>query len=166
MDAPLAHNATLSRPPARSRADLFARGGILAAGLLCLLLLAWGHLGLGVWLFPPTPTQAQQTVTAGPYRATLQLTSGQLTARGPNTLTLHLQDQAGHAITDASLRVTPEMTTMPMTAPDVAGQAQGGGQYSIHPIFGMAGDWRLNVTIAAPGRPGARVSFLVGVRWS
>jgi hypothetical protein len=152
--------------PVRSRADYLAKGGILAAGLLCLLLLAWGHLGLGALLFPPAPTVAQQTAVAGPYRVTLQLTSGQLTARGPNTLVLLLQDQVGHAIDGASLRVTPEMTTMPMSVPEVEGLAQGAGQYMLHPIFGMAGDWRLVVTIAAPGQPGARVSFLVGVRWS
>jgi hypothetical protein len=82
--------AAAKRLPARSRADVLARGGILAAGLACLLLLAWGHLGLGALLFPPAPTVAQQTAVAGPYRVTLRLESGQPTARGPNTLVLGL----------------------------------------------------------------------------
>jgi len=162
----LRQKAAAKHLPTRARADYFARGGILAAGLACLLLLAWGHLGLGALLFPPAPTVAQQTVVAGPYRVTLRLESGQPTARGPNTLVLSLQDQAGHSITGASLRVTPVMTTMPMNAPDLEGQAHGGGQYIIHPVFGMAGDWRLAVSIAAPGRPAIQVSFAVGVRWS
>ena len=67
MDIQLTKKDASKQPPARSRADFFARGGILAAGLICLLLLAWGHLGLGALLFPPAPTQAQQTVVAGPY---------------------------------------------------------------------------------------------------
>ncbi len=166
MDIPLRRKAAPAPKPARTRADYLAGGGILAAGLICLLLLAWGHLGLGAWLFPPAPGVAQQTAAAGPYRVTLLLTSGQLSARGPNTLTLRLQDQAGHAITNASLRVTPAMTTMPMNVPAVDGQAQGAGAYVIHPLFGMAGDWRLDVAIAAPGLPAAQVSFPVGVRWS
>ena len=166
MDRPLARTAAPMPRPARTRADYLAGGGILAAGLLCLLLLAWGHLGLGAWLFPPAPGVAQQTAAAGPYRVALQLTSGQLTARGPNTLTLRLQDQAGQAINGASLHVTPAMTTMPMNVPAVDGLARGAGAYLIHPVFGMAGDWRLDVTIAAPGQPAAQVSFLVGVRWS
>lgn len=166
MDIPLARKAVPLPKPARTRTDYLAGGGILAAGLICLLLLAWGHLGLGAWLFPPAPSVAQQTATSGPYHVTLQLTGGQLTAGGPNTLTLHLQDQAGHAINDASLHVTPEMTTMPMNVPAVDGQAQGAGAYLIHPLFGMAGDWWLNVSIAVPGQPDAQVSFPVGVRWS
>lgn len=166
MELHLRQKAAAKPLPARSRADALARGGILASGLVCLLLLAWGHLGLGALLFPPAPTVAQQSAVAGPYRVTLRLESGQPTARGPNTMVLRLQDQAGQPITGASLRVAPVMTTMPMTAPDAEGLAQGAGQYIIHPVFGMAGDWRLAVTIAAPGRPAMQVSFAVGVRWS
>ncbi len=162
MDIQLRHNSVAKR----GRADALARGGILAAGLLCLLLLAWGHLGLGALLFPPAPNEALQETTAGPYHVALRLPSGQLTARGPNTLVLLLRDQAGHTINDASLRVTPEMTAMPMHVPDAEGLAQGEGQYIVHPIFGMAGDWQLHVTIAAPGKPTVQVFFPVGVRWN
>ena len=166
MDIRLTPKAQPKRQTTRSRADLFARGGILAAGLTCLLLLAWGHLGLGALLFPPAATGAQQTVVTGPYSIALQLPDGQLTARGPNTVTLQLHDQAGHSIDGASIQVTPEMTTMPMTVPAAQVQAQGNGQYLIHPAFGMAGDWRLNVTIIVPGQPTRQASFPVGVRWS
>jgi hypothetical protein len=134
--------------------------------LLCLLLLAWGHLGLGAWLVPPAPTVAQQQMVAGPYTLTLRLESGQLTARGPNNVLVRLQDHAGHPITGARLHVALEMTSMPMHAPDVEGLAQGAGQYLIHPVFAMAGDWRLVVTISAPGQSTTRASFPVGVRWS
>ena len=149
-----------------SGGDLLARGGIVAAGLLCLLLLAWGHLGLGAWLFPPAPTVPQQQATVGPYQVTLALDSGQLTASGPNTISLRLQDRAGQAINGASLHVVSEMTTMPMTAPAVDALANGAGQYSIHPRFSMAGDWRLTITISAPGQPMQQATFSVGVRWS
>ncbi len=162
----LSEPAASTQQPARKRADALAKGGILAAGLICLLLLAWGHLGLGALIVPPAPTVAQQTAQAGPFQVTLALSSGQLTADGPNTVTLRLSDQTGQPISgDIALRVSPEMTSMPMAAPDMEGQALGAGQYRIHPLFGMAGDWRLNVTITAPGQPEARVSFPVGVRW-
>ncbi len=166
MRLSLSEKADSTESAARRRTDFLAKGGILAAGLVCLLLLAWVHLGLGALLAPPAPTVAQQTQATGPYHVTLQLTSGQLTAGGPNTVILNLRDQAGQPIDNASLRVTPEMISMPMAAPEVEGQAQGAGRYSTHPLFGMAGDWRLDVTISAPGQPNAQLSFHVGVRWS
>ena len=162
MDIQLTKKDASKQPPARSRADFFARGGILAAGLICLLLLAWGHLGLDALLFPPAPTVAQQTVVTGPYTVALQLPAGQLTARGPNTVVLHLQDQAGHAINNASLRVTPEMTTMPMTVP--AAVAWGKAMGSICSIPPLAWPEIGGSTSPSPRLGSQRCSFLPGRR--
>ncbi len=149
-----------------SRAERVLPRIIVASGVLCFLLLAWGHLGLGAWLFPPAPTVAHQTALAGPYQVVLSLDSGQLTVHGPNTLSLRLQDQRGQAVTGASIQMQPEMTTMPMTTPAVTTQAQATGHYLARPLFSMAGEWRLTVTISAPGHASVQTMFLVSVRWS
>jgi hypothetical protein len=39
------------------------------------------------------------------------------------------------------------------------------GKYTAHPIFSMAGPWRLTVTITTPGQPPVHATFRVGVRW-
>ena len=41
-----------------------------------------------------------------------------------------------------------------------------GGQWVAHPVFGMAGSWRLVVTITPEGQPPVSATFDVGVRWS
>ena len=148
-----------------SRADRVLPRLIVGAGTLCFVLLAWGHLGLGAWLFPPAPTVAQQTVIAGPYQVALSLDSGQLTVGGSNTVSLRLQDQRGHAITDAAVQIAPEMMSMPMTAPTVGAAAQTAGAYLARPMFSMAGNWRLRVSITVPGQPSAQAVFIVSVRW-
>jgi hypothetical protein len=153
-----------SRTP--SRAERFLPHFIVASGVLCFLLLAWGHLGLGAWLFPPAPTVAHQTALAGPYQVVLSLDSGQLMVGGANTVSVRVQDQRGQAVTGASLQMQPEMTTMPMTTPAVTAQAQAAGQYLARPRFSMAGEWRLTVTISAPGQAPVQTMFLVNVRWN
>jgi hypothetical protein len=130
-----------------------------------LFLLAWGHLGLGSLLMPPAPTPSRQVAVAGPYRVALVLASGQLTARGPNTLVLVLDDRSGRPVAGASLHIQPWMTTMPMAARPVDVRPQAGGRYVAHIQFGMAGSWRLDVAVARPGQPVVRVVFDVGVRW-
>ncbi|HEY7781889.1 MAG TPA: FixH family protein [Ktedonobacterales bacterium] len=146
--------------------DLAARGVILAGGVLVLVLMLWGHFGLGAFFVPPARTQVHQVAVAGPYRVALALPSGQLTARGPNTVAFVLEDRAGHVIPGASLRVEPWMTTMPMSARPVVATSRADGQVVVHPILGMAGTWHLILTITSLGQPPTHVSFDVGVRWS
>lgn len=141
------------------------RGIIFGGGALVFVALAWVHLGLGALLFPPAPSAAQQTATAGAYHLTLTSTSGQLTADGPNTLTLTIHDGAGHLVTGATLHAAGEMTTMAMYTPTVTATASHDGSYVIHPIFGMAGIWKVTVVIAQAGQPDQRATFQVSVRW-
>lgn len=149
-----------------SRLDRLAFGGIWGAALICFALLAWGHLGLGAWIVPPAATARQQIAPAGPYRVALRLDSGQLTARGPNVVSFVLKDAASHPIEGAALVVAPVMATMAMDAPAVGASARGSGRYEAHPVFAMAGEWRLHVRIAAPGQPEQTATFAVGVRWN
>jgi len=154
------------RPAGRSvTSDRIARYGILGSGMLCLLLLAWGHLGLGALIVPPAPTVALQTATAGAYQVTLRLDSGQLTAGRHNTVSFAVRDRAGRAVPASVIRVQPVMTTMAMDVPAADVTAAAGGRYLAHPLFSMAGPWRLDVSIAAQGQPTATASFNVGVRW-
>ena len=155
-----------SAASATTRTDRLARGVILAGGILVLGMLAWGHLGLGALLVPPAATATHQTVQAGPYQVTLRLDSGQLTARGSNIISLVVTDRTGHAINGAQVRIAPAMTSMPMAAPTVVATTGGGGTYTAHPLFGMAGPWQLDISIATPGHPAQRVAFAVGVRWN
>lgn len=162
MASALAHDGA-GRPS--SWTDRLLPRLIVASGVLCFVLLAWGHLGLGAWLFPPAPTVAQQTAAAGPYQVALFLDSGQLIVGSANSVSLRLQDQHGHAVTDATVQIAPEMTSMPMTTPTVGATAQAAGHYLARPLFSMAGDWRLHVTITIPGQPSAQTVFIVSVRW-
>lgn len=153
------------RTPSRLE-DFAARGVILAGGVLVLVLMLWGHFGVGAFFFPPARTAAQQVAVAGPYRVALTITSGQLTARGPNTVAFVLEDRAGHTLPGAKLLVEPWMTTMPMAARPLVATSRAGGRVVIHPIFGMAGTWRLILTVTPLGQPPTHLSFDVGVRWS
>jgi hypothetical protein len=143
--------------------DRIARGVILAGGLLVLLLMAWGHFGLGALLAPPAANAPLQTVSAGAYRVALR--AGALTARGPNTLAFTVSDRAGHPLPHTAVRVEPWMTAMAMHSRAVEATAAN-GQWVAHPVFGMAGSWRLVVTLTPPGQPPATATFDVGVRWS
>jgi len=57
------------------------------------------------------------------------------------------------------------MTTMAMESPEVMAAQTGDGTYRIHPAFSMAGQWRLEVSLLAPGGDKEHTSFDVGVRW-
>lgn len=167
FSAPLATPQPASAQNAkRKRQDRLAHGLIIAAGALCFLLLAWGHLGLGALLNPPPSTSAQQTQHAGRLTVALTLDSGQLTPAGPNTVTLTLTDADGQPILGAAAMAHPEMVTMAMQAPSVVATPAAPGRYTAHPQFAMAGDWRLVVTISRPGYAPQMLSFPVSVRWS
>lgn len=141
-----------------------AHGVIIGSGLLTLALLAWVHLGVGALLFPPAPDPPRQVATAGPLQVTLLADSGEMLVGKHNTISLLVRDAAQHAVTGATVTVAADMLTMPMPVPDVtAAWAQ--GRYTAHPIFTMAGPWRLTVTIASPGQPATHADFQIGVRW-
>jgi hypothetical protein len=145
--------------------DRLMRGIIFGGGAFVFIALAWVHLGLGALLFPPAPSAAEQTATAGMYHITLSATSGQLTADGLNTLTLTVRDSAGHMLTGATLQASGEMATMAMFAPAVTATVAANGSYVIHPIFGMAGIWNMTVVLAQAGQPDQHATFQVSVRW-
>lgn len=167
MSASTPASPELAQPTAsQRRRDRLAHGLIVGAGALCFLLLAWEHLGLGALLFPPAPTVAQQSASAEMLKATLRLDSGQLTAAGPNTVSLTLTDASGRPINDAVVAAHPQMRTMAMDAPAVAVVRSGApGSYVAHPRFAMAGDWRLVVTVMRTGQPPQLLTFDVTVRW-
>ncbi len=163
--SPITEAAAQANPQRSAAQDRLARQLILAAGALCFVLLAWGHLGLGALLFPPAQTAAQQVVTSGPLNVSMALGSGQLKAAGPNALGFTVTDHTGHAIKDATITAHPIMRTMAMDAPSVSAAPDASGHYIARPKFAMAGDWRIDVTITRPGQPPQAASFNVTVRW-
>jgi hypothetical protein len=156
-----------SSTPPLSWGDHILRGSIVGAGVITLALLAWGHLGLGAWLIPPAPTAPKQVTVAGPYQVTLLVTSGSLTARGPNAIAFQIGGQSGRPLTskvDLTLQATMTSMTMQATALPVTGTRDGG--YIARPVFGMAGDWRLILSISRPETAVERSTFIVSVRWT
>jgi hypothetical protein len=165
MSQAISHESAPAGVKPSPAVDHLMRGIILGGGVLVLALLAWGHLGLGAWLFPPVPSALQQTARAGAYRVTLDAVSGQMTADGPNTITFTLHNAAGQPVAGASVRVELAMATMAMAAPTITAQPQGNGAYAAHPLFGMAGIWKVTVVIAQAGQPAQRATFQISVRW-
>ena len=155
----------ISDAGARSRRERrIAHGVIIGSGLLTLALFAWVHLGVGALLFPPAPGPARQVANAGAFQVTMLSDSGEMLVGEHNTISLLVRDADQRAVTGARITVAADMLTMPMPAPDVAATwAQ--GRYTAHPIFTMAGPWKLTVTILAPGQPAVHADFQVGVRW-
>ena len=141
-----------------------AHSVIIGSGLLVLALLAWVHLGVGALLFPPAPGPARQVATAGSWQVTMLADSGEMLVGEHNTISLLVRDATQHAVTGATVTVAADMLTMPMPVPDVPA-AWTRDRYTAHPIFTMAGPWKLTVTIAAPGQPAVHTGFRVGVRW-
>ena len=158
----LAGDAIAGRRSRRERR--IAHGVIIGSGLLVLALLAWVHLGVGALLFPPASGPARQVATAGPWQVTLLRDSGEMLVGEHNTISLLVRDATQHAVTGATVTVAADMLTMPMPVPDVPA-AWTRDRYTAHPIFTMAGPWKLTVTIAAPGQPAVHTGFRVGVRW-
>ena len=141
-----------------------AHSGIIGSGLLVLALLAWVHLGVGALLFPPAPGPTRQVATAGSWQVTMLADSGEMMVGEHNTISLLVRDATQHAVTGATVTVAADMLTMPMPVPDVPA-AWTRDRYTAHPIFTMAGPWKLTVTIASPGQPAVHTDFRVGVRW-
>lgn len=146
------------------RIDRFARFAIVLIGLVCLVLIAWDHLGLGAWLFPPATSPSTQTAACGADNLAL-IAPAHFSATQPATFTLEAHDHTQRAITDATLTIHSQMKAMAMDAPTVVATTEQNGDYSAPIRFGMAGDWRLAITLTQPGHPACATSFIVGVRW-
>jgi hypothetical protein len=151
-----------SLPP---RTDRLVRAVLLGVCVLCFVFLAWDHLDLGAFIFPPAPTVPTQQAAAGPYKVTLRLDSGQLVVGDSNATSFVLGDSAGEPISGARMVVVPDMVAMAMQESPATTTETGGGHYHAKLAFAMPGAWRLDVTISRPGQPDAHTSFDVGVRW-
>src|SRR5579875_514720 len=140
------------------RIDRLARYAIVLLGIVCLTLLAWDHLGLGAWLFPPPAAPSTQTAACGAKSLTL-IAPAHFSAIQPATFTLEVYTHTGQAISGARLTIHPQMTAMAMDAPPVVASPGSDGHYSAPVAFGMAGDWRLTTILAQPNQPTCATSF-------
>lgn len=163
MMIPVAGQST-NPPTHSSRQAYIARGVIVSSGLLVLALLAWVHLGLGALLFPPPLGPARQVASAGRFQVALLADSREILVGEHNTILLEVTDAAHHIVSSAIVTVDAEMVTMPMPVPTVTATWVH-GRYTAHPIFSMAGPWKLTVTIRTSGQPAVHAIFPVSVRW-
>ena len=71
---------------------------------------------------------------------------------GDNPLTISITDAQGKPVTGAAVTASVAMTSMDMgtTHPPVV--EEGSGQYAATVIFSMAGPWRIQVKVTAPGQ--------------
>ena len=98
---------------------------------------------------------------------TIKLTVGSYPlVKGDNTLTVKVTDAAGKAAIDAKVDVRYYMPPMPGMAPmDFNGQAVlRGDAYAVSANVPMEGGWKVEVSVARPGRPAAMATFNLDAR--
>lgn len=98
---------------------------------------------------------------------TVKLTVGSYPlVKGDNTLTVKVTDAAGKAVIDAKVDVRYYMPPMPGMAPmDFNGQAVlRGDAYAVSANIPMEGGWKVEVSVARPGRPTAMAAFNLDAR--
>jgi hypothetical protein len=98
---------------------------------------------------------------------TIKLTVGSYPlVKGDNTLTMKVTDAAGKAVSDAKVDVRYYMPPMPGMAPmDFSGQAVlRGDAYAVSANVPMEGGWKVEVSVARPGRPAAMATFNLDAR--
>jgi hypothetical protein len=98
---------------------------------------------------------------------TIKLTVGSYPlVKGDNTLTVKVTDAAGKAVSDAKMDVRYYMPPMPGMAPmDFSGQAMlRGDAYAVSANIPMEGGWKVEVSVARPGRPASMATFNLDAR--
>jgi hypothetical protein len=98
---------------------------------------------------------------------TVKLTVGSYPlVKGDNTLTVKVTDASGKAVIDAKVDVRYYMPPMPgMAAMDFNGQAMlRGDAYAVSANVPMEGGWKVEVSVARPGRPAAMATFNLDAR--
>ncbi len=98
---------------------------------------------------------------------TIKITVGSYPlVKGDNTLTVKVTDAAGKAVIDAKVDVRYYMPPMPGMAPmDFSGQAVlRGDAYAVSANVPMEGGWKVEVSVARPGKPAAMATFNLDAR--
>ena len=86
--------------------------------------------------------------------------------KADNALSVKVTDAAGKAVTDAKVDVRYYMPPMTGMAPMEfsAPATLQGSEYSLTANTPMEGGWRVEVTVARPGKPAATATFNLDVR--
>lgn len=103
--------------------------------------------------------------TAGDVKITLKADRYPL-IKGDNTLMFRVADTAGKVLTDANVNVRYYMPSMPGMAPmDYNAQATlKGNAYVITANIPMEGGWKVEVSVAQPGKPAVTTTFNLDAR--
>ncbi len=78
---------------------------------------------------------------------------------GENALHIAVMDDAGKPVTGAKITTSVAMTSMDMGTTHPAVTEAGNGKYTSAVVFGMAGPWRVTMTVAAPSQKPQTASF-------
>jgi hypothetical protein len=107
----------------------------------------------------------ESTKSAGDLTITLSVARYPL-VKSDNTLTVKVTDAAGAAVTDGAVNVRYYMPPMPGMAPmDFNTQATlKGNGYAFSANIPMEGGWKVEITVARPGKPAAMATFNVDAR--
>ena len=91
-----------------------------------------------------------KSAVSGPVKIVVVTTS--VPKSGDNALTISVTDAQGKPVTGAQITTSVAMTSMDMGTTHPAVAEKGAGQYAATVNFGMAGPWRVQVKVAAPGQ--------------
>ena len=101
----------------------------------------------GVDMAAPMPGTAP---TSAPMK--IAATTAAAPRAGDNPLTISITDADGKPVAGASITTSVAMTSMDMGTTHPSVTEKGGGQYAATVNFSMAGPWRVQVKVTAPGR--------------
>jgi hypothetical protein len=103
--------------------------------------------------------------TAGDLTVTVKADRYPL-VKGDNMLAITVSDAAGKAVTDATVNVRYFMPAMAGMAPMEfsATAAAAGGRYTVAANIPMEGGWKVEVSVAQPGKPSATATFNLDAR--
>jgi hypothetical protein len=107
---------------------------------------------------------AQQTCSESKTDAglTVTLATTPCPAKGGQSTAAHItiKDTAGAAVTDAAVKVVPDMPSMGMQGSEQPATAAGDG-YDSKLVLGMGGDWQVRVLVARGSASPASVQFVL-----
>lgn len=132
--------------PGRRRSLLIVAGGIT------FLILMTAAATIVDAIVPRHPTPAIQTVLAGPYEVTLQVTPNPPRITQPATLAIQvLHKDTQQPITNAHIVFASTMESMGMENDQAEAHWQPDGFYIAQAQFSMSGPWQIHLIVNVPG---------------
>jgi hypothetical protein len=94
-----------------------------------------------------TPAATPAPAASGPVQVTLTTNPNPAVSSGETELVIEVKDDAGKAVSGATVQVSVDMLSHSMGAMEGPATDQGNGRYATKVPFGMAGDWVVTVEV-------------------